>query len=166
MKGLHLGLALCDLSGDCQPAGVLKVLAYLDRSQFIEVIVKLRENTALEFKLRSRFRKFIFTDVYTKIRPRAWHRLPFVQLLCRSVSLLDPLPNKSAEAVVGGGAIRVILANVQNKFIVTHLNPCAHCSPLLHSDVESDVKCLFKSPQQTRSQVIGGVGLKVEHSLA
>ena len=129
----------------CRPARALESLTTLnlDRSECVEVVVEPRKQIALEFKLRGRFGKLSFANVRASIGPIARHGFAIVKLLRRRVALLDPLPDKPAEPVVARGAIRVILPDVQNKFVISHLNRSAHRSPLLHRDVESDVQCLF-----------------------
>jgi hypothetical protein len=75
----------------------------LDRAECVEVVVELREQIALEFKLRGRFGKLSFANVCASIGPRARHRFATVKLLRRRVVLLDPLPDKPAQPVGNGG---------------------------------------------------------------
>ena len=130
------------------------------------MVVELRKQFALESKLRGRFGKLSFVNVCGSSAPKARDGFAVANFLRRWVALVDPLPDEPAEPVVARGAVRVIFPDVQNKFVISHLNSRTHCSSLLHRDVERDLQSLLQSLQQTRSQVVSGVSLKVQHRLA
>lgn len=131
----------------------------------VEKVVERREQRALESKLRGLVGKLGFPNVCGSVPPNARHGIAVASLDSRRVAFLDPLPDALAEIVVAFGAVRVVLPNVKNEFVVSHLNARTHGFPF-HGYVKSDVQRPFEAPQKTCSQVVGGVSLKVQDRLA
>jgi len=130
----------------------------------VEMVIERRKQRALEAKLRGPGGKLGFPNICGSVTPNARHGFFLAHLGSRRVVILDPRPNSLAEIDVGCGAVRVVLPDVQNEFVVSHLNARAH-GFLFHGYVKSDVQRPFEASQKTCSQVIGGVSLKVQDRL-
>ena len=109
----------------------------------VQMVVELRKQLALEPKLRGGFGKLSFVNVCGSRTPKARDGFAAANLLRRRVASVDPLPDEPAEPVIARGAVRVIFPDVQDKFVVAHLNPRTHGSLLLHRDVKRDLQSLL-----------------------